>query len=65
MSASEYRDAINREENRGANHAHLGLACCLPIRADYDQATDTQFECIKSAYCREFGTSIRAQEGGN
>ena len=66
MSASEYRDAINREERRGANHAQLGLACCPPIRGErnYDQATHTQWECIRSAYYREFGTSIHAQEGG-
>ena len=67
MSASEYRDAITRQEQLGAKQAQLGLACVPPTRGehDHDQATHTQWECIRSAYYREFGTSIRAQEGGN
>jgi hypothetical protein len=67
MSASEYMQAVTREENRGALDAQLEVACGPPVRCekDYDQATHTQWECIRSAYYRGFGTSIRAQEGGN
>jgi len=56
MTAREYIDAVTREENRGENHRQLSLAVCPPLRVEYDQATSTQFECIKSAYYRGFGT---------
>jgi len=67
MTAREYIDAITREENRGAEHAQNGLACCPPTIDvnGYDQASYSQWMCIRSAYYRGFGTSVREQEGGN
>lgn len=65
MTASEYMSAITREEKRGAADAQNELACCPPIIFvhEYDQATRTQFACIRSAYYRGYGTSMHAQEG--